>query len=281
MSKVDGVWTEEEELLESAILAFHSLAEEAERVATGGADGRIVISDGVSRLAKRAAAYAAKNPNPPRPPLYLPDPLARLAAMAERLRDLIPPAFDGDEPAFLKVRAGELAAKCRELSAVSATRLEGLLEKRQSEAARVRAEAARGEAEQKAATLRGERDTWRTVATGQGAEILAAARASAARSAGAERAALRAEAAAKGRAKADALDADLVATFRDYDTAQKGEEGTQEEIAAGVLADAREEGRLLGSMGPRAFLNAWRQWVKWKRPEAEAYGAKKRPRRRG
>ncbi len=144
--------TEEEDLCRAAVLAFHSLAELAERLATGGAKETVVISDGVSRLAERAAAFAANNP--PRPFLHSPDPLARLAGMVERLRELMPHTFAGDDSAYLKVRAGELAAKCRELSIIAGMRLASLLEKRQWEAeteARVaEAEAAIYEAQHKA-----------------------------------------------------------------------------------------------------------------------------------
>lgn len=121
--------TEEEDLCGAAVLAFHSLAELAERL---GAGETVVISDGVSRLAERAAAFAANNL--PRPFLHSPDPLARLAGIVDRLRELMPPAFAGDDSAYLKVRAGELAAKCRELSSNAAMRLASLLEKRQLEA---------------------------------------------------------------------------------------------------------------------------------------------------
>lgn len=240
--------------------AFAELAHAAASFAAHGAGQAVEVPEDVSRLAKSAAAYAEKNPVPSL--FKLPDPLMMLAVMVERAREL--PRLkcaDGDAKAYRRGEAVELAAGCGWFAAMTITRLEMLCEKEGKDMTKLA---------QMVNTLLGPHFAQ---VVGKVKEGVAAAK-------GAERAALKAQAAAEGKAKAGALDADLVATFRDYDRAQKEEAGPQEEIAEGVLADAREEGRLLGSMGARAFLNAWRQWVKWGRPEAEAYGAKKRPRRR-
>lgn len=111
------------------------------------------------------------------------------------------------------------------------------------------------------------------------AQMPGAIRENAAAARGAERAALRTEATVKGRAKTDTLDADLVEAFKAFDAARKEEAGTQAEIAAGVIADAEEEGRMI-CCGTRKFLEWWRGWVKVGRPDAERYAAMHRERKR-
>lgn len=88
----------------------------------------------------------------------------------------------------------------------------------------------------------------------------------------AARAALRTEAKTKSKAEVNALAADLVATFKEFDTALQDETGTQVEIAAGVIADAKEKGRLIGGGGVPHFLKLWRGWgSKRGRPDAMQY----------
>lgn len=127
MSKFEGVWTEEEDLTEAAALAFHSLAERAERLATWkeGQEVGDLVSGSIVRLAERATAFAARNPVPP----LQPNPLARLAVEVAHLRELESASVEER-----KERATWLAAKCREESSLSAMRLDWLLERRQSEA---------------------------------------------------------------------------------------------------------------------------------------------------
>jgi hypothetical protein len=273
--------TEEEDLCGAAILAFHSLAELAERLETGGAGEKVVVSEGVSRLAEKAAAFVARNPAPP----LQPNPLARLAIEVAHLREL-----ESANVEDRKGRASWLAGHLHGLSSLSAMRLDWLLEKRQWEAeaeARVleaQADAAaarkdyegerrlRAKAEKERDKAKEARDVWREVADGRMVATLAAAQ-------GAERAALRTEAAVKGRAKTDTLDADLVEAFKAFDAAQKEQAGPQAEIAAGVIADAKEEGRMI-CCGTRKFLEWWRGWVKVGSPDAEQYAEMHRERGR-
>ena len=72
-----------------------------------------------------------------------------------------------------------------------------------------------------------------------------------------------------------------VAAFREFDKRLQDEGGTQAEIAKGLL----DELRLVGAGGKRwgvgAFLNEWRRWGDWGRPDAKAYGARLSACRRG
>lgn len=125
--------------------AFASIAESAERWATREAGEEAVgnlVPEDVSRLAEKAAAYAAKNPFAPLFPF--PDPLAKLAGMVERVRGL-------ESPQARRREGVELAMESAVCAAALGMRVERLLEKRvlESEAkARIaEAEARAAEAE--------------------------------------------------------------------------------------------------------------------------------------
>lgn len=136
------------------------------------------------------------------------------------------------------------------------------------------ADAERRAAAEDAAKAGGERDLLerlREDLRAYHAEIMQGIGTATAAAEGAERASLRAEATVKGKAEVGALAADLVETFKAFDGALKDEEGTQLEIAAGVIADAKEKGRLIGNGQTGLFLRYWRGWVKRGRPDAEQY----------
>lgn len=73
--------------------------------------------------------------------------------------------------------------------------------------------------------------------------------------------------------KAAQLRRDMVATFRDMDRAITDEEGSRLEIAAGVLAEARQDKkRALGKCAPGTFLKYWRVWrFVLHSPDADTY----------
>jgi hypothetical protein len=114
-------------------------------------------------------------------------------------------------------------------------------------------------------------DYWHEVAEGMAIQNEQETRETLAAARNAERAALRAETAAKRKAKEEALDADLVDTFKEFDAALNDETGEQLEIAAEVIREAKEKGRMLGSGGTRLFLRWWRGWAKANRPTARQY----------
>lgn len=107
--------------------AFAELAQSAGKFATLEAgkegEGDDLVPEDVSRLAKEAAAYAAKNPHAS--PFHLPDPFAALVDMVERVREL--PRLkceEGDVEAYRRGNAVALAERCGWFAALTITRLE-------------------------------------------------------------------------------------------------------------------------------------------------------------
>lgn len=214
------------------------------------------------------------------------------------------------ELARAAARAAEAEARAADIEATLHRKQGEVKEARAAEArataARANAEAARAAAEEAAAVAKAKAEVYKQMMMGEFAEIKsgvqkataeaeaakqaaagahaaatrgrlaaegarAAAEEGAAAAQDAERASLRAEAAAKGKAEVGALARDYVETFKAFDAALKDEAGAQLEIAAGVIAEAKEEGRLIGNGNNALFLRYWRGWIKRGRPDAGQY----------
>ena len=129
---------------------FERLAEAAERVATREAGEEVgsLVPEGLSRLAEKAAAYAAKH-NPFVAVVRFSDPLAKLGAIVERVRDLGTPQARREE-------AVGLAMECAVLAAVAGMRVERLFLAAEAKARIAELEARAAEAEARAAEAEAE-----------------------------------------------------------------------------------------------------------------------------